>query len=1015
MDVSTVSPNGTSPPLAAWEQRHSEQYVDSIRQADVGWNSNLPYGHSPPSRHGGIGSVVGSPPLYQPSFEELRGGFSNASPPVSPRAAYRQPVRKISDYQSFGEYLGTSPDNNRPPSMSSQRSTRPLPPHHPQAHYYAAPEIDFGIPKPLGKQQASDRYCFILDSLPSAGDPATGNSETVLLVGQEHALNIYQVEKKKFERKGRLDGLRGAVIGAKILPIQLRLGHQFVQTLVVVIVHGPCLPSSDNDLGEALDPTDAEFDASKSMLQAMQQTEGSWFQTTVEVYSLKKAEHVATLFRSPKVEATAFGHVPRVKPPDPIGDLAIHAAGKRIVISSGSSGEAFIFEATPNATDIVTTCFKCIGKTWTRTSIANAKIMSINPTESNPQEVRETAPKNIEAALLSLGPRWLVFLPPPSSAQSTLHGQIPTNDSNVKIPGLNSHTAPTEPQIICNLDTPEDTSVLNRMAKDVAQGALKSAQWVATEGIQALQNYWNRSPVSSQLVVGASPPHHDFAAPLPPSPSFPPTHAQDDTKASKKQSVLISILDLEVLSKSQHLKHTVALHPVSTFSLPSGCSALSLSPNGLHLLTANAKGDEQQIWDLMRIVHGEAGPVGDPYAASKRPTVRQIARYSRMTPARIVDVVWTQPRGERFAIVTESSVHIFDLPYSAFQWPPFRRTQRAMSASSKLDVSEKDSNEANRPQSMGSTLGSAFGMFASTTQSVLVSVRGRSSTPGTGFSGLNGLAMTAGLGAKGSKTVASGINRSVSAAASGTVNTLRHLGENRFALPPSTRPIHPGCARWLNGKDQGSIATVRDGAIQVRSIQQSRNPKVGKRRPSVIAGSPAYFSVPKESIAIQDLQSSPRQPSPALTVRGSFWPQHSSRPSSRKANSEIHPLSFAEIETNAPYQPFHTDRRVNLAVFNDDAIVNSNADEPWVFGGVIPTTQISIGSTIQDESGVEHVGPGNMENKIRIEGNVEDGRQVVMTTRFKKKRKGIGVEAEEDNSEIFEDDCEIVDHADQRV
>ena len=418
------------------------------------------------------------------------------------------------------------------------------------------------------------------------------------------------------------------------------------------------------------------------MLNAMQLAEGFHFQTTVEVYTLRKAEHVATLFRSPVVEASTPGHGSPTGYPQSIGDLTIHASGRYLVISSGSSGEAYIYETLPNATEDLSSQFRCIGKVWTRTSVNDTRAMSTNSNESDSWEGRE---KNAECALLSLGPRWLAFMPPPSSAQSTLHGQVPIEDSKTRIPGVSSHTAPAEPQINCDLDTPKDVGLLNRVAKDVAQGALKGAQWVAAEGIQAWQNYWNRPSESNQQAMGGSPPYRGPPTPLPPSPSFPPTHAQEETKNSKRQPVLISILDLEKLSKSQHLKQAAALQPVATFSLASGCSALSFSPNGLHLLTASAKGDEQQIWDLMRVIHGEAERAKDPSSTPKGPTVRQIARYSRMTPTRIVDVVWTEPRGERFAIITGTSVHIFDVPNSAYQWPPLSRKPRAISASSILD------------------------------------------------------------------------------------------------------------------------------------------------------------------------------------------------------------------------------------------------------------------------------------------------------------------------------------------
>ena len=58
-----------------------------------------------------------------------------------------------------------------------------------------------------------------------------------------------------------------------------------------------------------------------------------------------------------------------------------------------------------------------------------------------------------------------------------------------------------------------------------------------------------------------------------------------------------------------------------------------------------------------------------------------------------------------------------------------------------------------------------------------------------------------------------------------------------------------------------------------------------------------------------------------------------------------HPLVSAEIETNAPYQPFHADRRVTIALFPGDRSTgssyfpsspgsqpNQSSDEKWVFG-----------------------------------------------------------------------------------
>ncbi len=279
--------------------------------------------------------------------------------------------------------------------------------------------------------------------------------------------------------------------------------------------------------------------------------------------------------------------------------------------------------------------------------------------------------------------------------------------------------------------------------------------------------------------------------------------------------------------------------------------------------------------------------------------------------------------------------------------------------------------------------------------------------------------MTAGVGAKGGKAVAAGINRSVSAAAVGTVNTIRHFGENRLALPASSAPVSSGCALWLAGKDQGQIAVTGGGIVRIYSIRQSSNPKAGQRRPSVVADRPAEFSLPKGKQYVSNDLARPRNEDSAPTA--SFWLPQPPRPSSRRTNPDTHPLSHAEIETNAPYQPFHTDRRVNLFIYNDDAPTSADPHHlhdpsPWVFGQPIPTTQITIGSARHDEDDTAVAGPGPMENEFRMEGNVEEGEGIVTSiTRRKKGRKGDGGEVGIDDGEFFEDDLAIVNYSDDRV
>ena len=119
---------------------------------------------------------------------------------------------------------------------------------------------------------------------------------------------------------------------------------------------------------------------------------------------------------------------------------------------------------------------------------------------------------------------------------------------------------------------------------------------------------------------------------------------------------------------------------VTTFKLAFGCSYLSLSPSGLHLFTANSNGDRQFIWDLYRCQYPQPSPLTLPRSGyPTTPHVRQICGFSRLTSARIVDVVWTLPGCRTVALVTErNTVHFLDIPRHLFHWPPPRRPRPAM-------------------------------------------------------------------------------------------------------------------------------------------------------------------------------------------------------------------------------------------------------------------------------------------------------------------------------------------------
>lgn len=1023
-----VSNGVSSPRLEAWDVSPPTRPADIPAPTATEWAQNIPYGRSPPQEHSNGVSQAGSPPDYRsPLDPELRGGFSHASPPISPRAAYRQPVQRSNEYQSFGGYMGSSPPNRRPASLSTHNSHYPPAPHLQQAHYYAAPEIDLASPKAVPEDRVpGEGFCCVFDSLPASGHEVSGNTENFLLVGFDHGLNIYHVDKKRLDPVGRLDGLRGPVIGAKILHSQCA-SDRVLQPFVAVIVHGPYVSSGSTSRPGTFALLD-EFEPSRSEMQALQAAATTYYQTTVEVYSLKKGQHVATLFRSPKVEIQ--GGPSHSTVPPPVGDLSIQAKGKFLIISSGISGEVFIFERGFHGSAEMSPGFRCLGKVWTRTGSRKTRSMSISSTESGPARLHDAlaaGTRQSNVTILSLSHRWLAIAPLSASAHTTLHGEIEPDSSGHKAPGISSHAPSAEPQITCDLDTPEGESLLNKAARDIAQGFLKTAQWVGLEGKQAWSNYWSKPP--EQQVPGA-PPSNPALSSLPNQEGFPPTHAQDTPVGrAKNQPALVSILDLEKLSRSQPSKAASLLQPLATFSLPTGCSLLSFSPHGLHLLTASAKGDIEHVWDLMRIVHGESGRAGDPDPSPQGPTVRQIAKITRMTEARIVDVVWTEPKGDRLAIISDrGTVHINNLPSSAFVWPPSRRVLRSASAASNSNATGAKNDDSPRPVSAGAggTFSSAFGMFTGKTQPLLDAVRGRRPSMGSGFSGLGGMALTAGIGAKSGRAVAAGFNRSVGAAATGTVNKIRHLGENRLALPHSQSAVVPGCVRWLSGRGLGRIAITGGGIVRVYSIRQSSNSKARQRRPSVFGDRPIEFSLPKEPVPSQNTISkrlpNSRSSPESSTPRGSFWLPQSSLPVTTTSKLETHPLSYAELDTSLAYQPFHTDRRVNLYVYNDEVTsadpAPSQETSTWVFGESIPAVKISVGSTGHEEDDDPDSGPANkpsrMENVISMTGNEEEGQQIVVTTRRKRSTKDDGTVAGAED-EIFEDDCEFLDFAEERV
>ncbi|MCJ1382533.1 hypothetical protein MMC17_005646 [Xylographa soralifera] len=992
------------------------------------WPSSLPFGRSPPQHvHDDI-SLAGSPGTYPPYGEELRGGFSNASPATSPRSAYRVPVRPSNGYQSFGDYLGSSPGRGRPVSMPAQFPMSPPLPHHPQPHFYGVSEADLGLASTMNtnKRDAGSGFC-VFDSLASAGSGMPTSTENVLLAAVEYGIVVYAVEKDKLHVLGRLDGFQGEVIGAKILPCRQSTDpYRQERPLIVVVLHGPILPEQGSR-PETVDNHDGVSDtrASNEKPQynhSLPPSSAVRFQTTVEVYSLRDRRHLATLYRGPPVNSKPYFGGTMVESPLPFGSLSLQAKGRFLILSSGVSGEVYVFEISSRNSEINEPAIKCLAKYWTSTPTHKARTYSGSSTSSEAESSHEASPNRptqSEAPIVSLSNRWLVVAPPVSSSRSTLHGIVDQSIAKNKPLWIKSHTSPAQFQVTCELENHDEETLFDRVARDVTQEVIKGAKWVGSQGIQAWNNYWNKP--SGLYTPSETGPHSGFAQQ--PQQNFPPTHANDDRNRVSSQPTLISIIDLEKLSEGQMTRPGLAANyqPIATFALPSGCSFVSLNPTGLSLLTASRKGDVTYVWDLMRVVYGRRSIIeSEKTTIGVGAVVRRIARFPRMTVANIVDVVWTEPKGERLAMVTDrGTVHIYDLPVNAFQWPPLRQLARPVTAPSGQGAVGTASSTDNA--SAGAS-GTFLNMVTGRAQPLLAAVRGRPPNITSAISGFGGFNITAGAaagaGAKGGKAVVAGISKSVGAA-TGTVNTIRHLGENRLHIPGAPHSVIRGCVRWLSGKDRSLLAVVGNGILRVHDVRQSTVVKAGRRRPSVIGGQPVEFPIPNNPARPNNLPNVLTITEDDFVSLGGYWAQSTARPHlSKVPRHAIHPLSYAEIETNAPYQPFHTDHRITMNVYEDDPATGDvhhlHDSVAWVFGEDIPSIQVATGVSISSEQGIEGTAqdePAGMENVISLEGDGEGGRQVIVTTRRRKRGKG------EDESEegIFEDAAEIVDFVDERV
>ncbi|KAK3388194.1 hypothetical protein B0T20DRAFT_365431 [Sordaria brevicollis] len=993
-------------------------------------------GESPPT----------APSSYTPSsFEDTRGmssGWSSPRPPsnlyaasVSPPTAGRRPM-SFHMARSPAELHGhLGEPSSRRSSMHSHfaRAGNPPLPHQPQPHFYAAPDFNLDTQRHDGIKAGERGYFFGYDTIASPTVDHVMRSDKVVLAGYEGGLEVHKLTKGgRLEAFASLKGLRGGVYHAKVLPWTAAQADVF--PLIAVVVHGPDLPPVQSAPGLA-PKTGGDYDAvsedrSEAManvpLDAPKDTPSDravpgfieCYQTTVEVYSLRTNKLVDILLEAPKVPLKTSVLSPIFQAPLPSGAFHIHADGGSIVVSSGVTGECWVYQQV--ITDESAPRFVCHGKLWTTLQQTprgseGSQDMSQNYTPLPPRPRPQTA-------ILSVKGKWIAYCPATPSSQISLRATVPVPIYG-RAPNLSSLTPGQLPPASSEIDLPLGDSVVNKIVRDATQELIQGAKWVGKQGWQAWNSYWNPQTNSSSRSPVLAP--QSWGGSAQPDPSqFPPTHGAVTPPVAKDPN-MISIVDLETLSSS------ATIHPVTTFHLHSGCSFLSFSPSGLSLFTASCKGDVQTVWDLMRLQYTKSSPLqGAGLSAMGGPRVRQVAQFSRMTVTRVVDVAWTKPNGERIAMVTErGTVHILDLPTSAFTWPPPRRRMRQTEATNSISEGT-----------------SAVAIASNALSSVREVARPLISRPRRTSS--NGQLVGSGIGeyaTHGGKVLAASISHSLGKTGH-AISQLRHTGENRVSLPSSHSPPGPSCVTWVTGKRGHLMYVLGNGLVRSFAVTNRRATGGEKRAPRLSRCKDVKVPL------MPDLSLAPR--AKAFLDQEEYYEfterdfelgnetmvldRHRARAKAKNfaARSSI---PQAEIESSAPYQPFHTDRRVALfeiedgwgaerlsdlmgaASLDDEPSQKkkegskSGAPKAWAFGGSIPGRKLDLGlHQLGDDDFVFNddlraLPASAMERVLERDGNND---QVVVTTR---RKRGVSRLTAQDYDGFFEDDCEVLDFADQRV
>ncbi|QUC19759.1 uncharacterized protein UV8b_04000 [Ustilaginoidea virens] len=1027
-----------------------------------------------------------SPPTQPSSYEDAgrlhNGWVAGQRPSASPSPASLSPPshghRRPLSYHSDNQFhlAGTPPKPTsaaaayRRSSLYSQYQaaspTHPPLPHQPQAHFYGAQDAADVATTPQSGMKAGDRGFFLgFDKLPANHGFPT-RAERVVLAGYEGGLQVYSVSKKGIELVSSLKGLRGGVHHAKILPWTVNDHNSFVFPLVAVVVHGPVLPTrptaeeGNRKVGAAGATLDSSTTSPRSSyahpdgFPARPAPPIQFYQTSVEVYSLKTKKLVDVLLQAPElpINMEVSFSSPLFQPPSPSGAFGVKADAGTIAVSSGVTGECWIYKqlSEPRRAHM----YACTGKIWTRVQRSNRPEVLEESDKRNSSTVPPAHRPSPQLPILSLNGRWIAYCPSDPSSQVSLRANIAVPILG-RAPGVSSMAPPHLPTPSAAVDLPISDSVVNKLMRETTQELISGMKWVGQQGLQAWNSYWSQPPqqhAQQQQARSSSPNQwpNQRVSQAAESSQFPPTHGASGTTtaAPAKDPGLISIVDVETLPAS------ATVHPLATFSTPLGCSFVSLSPSSLALFAASTKGDVQTVWDLLRLHYTSSSPLQTTLSQHETigPQVRQVAQFSRMTVARIVDVAWSEPLGDRLAMVTErGTIHLLDMPVSSFMWPPPRRRRK---------VASRAGAEVAEPSHSAVSIASGALGAAYQAAKPFVSRSRRGSSNAVSPSAGTTLRDSA---AQGGRVIAASISHSLGKTGT-AISQLRHTGENRVSLPPCVLPS-AGCISWLRGRKSHSLSSIGRGLIRVfpcRTRVSSSAPgkkisRVNKYKDIKMpllpddAVAPLVRQVVELGVADEYLELSEAEMEAENTL--TLKPR---RTQPAPQNGPDATIPQAEIESSAPYQPFHTDRRVVLyeyaraeassvllacSTLEDKSAGKRNRKqkeeeddemsaetfqgleaEPgpapapataWTFGQNISSIQLDLGLPASNDEDLvgpdDHMAlPQSAMERVMQYGDAE---QIVVTTRRRRgNRQGDG-----DEDGFFEDDCEVLDFADQRV